>query len=44
MRKGQGMTKTRPILGAAARAGMDYDTLTERILESALRRAKGARC
>jgi len=29
---------------AAAKAGMDYDTLTEQILKSALRRAKAARC
>ena len=28
---------------AAAKAGIDYDSLTERILESALRRAKAAR-
>ena len=44
MREGQDMTETRLLIKAAARAGMDYDTLTERILESALRRAKGARC
>lgn len=44
MREGQAMTETRRLITAAAKAGMDYDTLTERILESALRRAKGARC
>jgi len=38
------MTKTNLFPTAAAKAGMDYDTLTERILESALRRAKAARC
>jgi D-alanine-D-alanine ligase len=39
-----GMTETSLLPMAAAKAGMDYDTLTERILESALRRAKAARC
>lgn len=39
-----GMTETSLLPMAAAKAGMDYDTLTERILESALRRAKGVRC
>jgi D-alanine-D-alanine ligase len=39
-----GMTETSLLPMAAAEAGMDYDTLTERILESALRRAKAARC
>ena len=38
-----GMTETSLLPMAAAKAGMDYDTLTERILESALRRAKGVR-
>jgi D-alanine-D-alanine ligase len=35
-----GMTETSLLPMAAAKAGMDYDTLTEKILESALRRAK----
>lgn len=39
-----GMTETSLLPMAAAKAGMDYDQLTERILESALRRAKAARC
>jgi D-alanine-D-alanine ligase len=39
-----GMTETSLLPMAAAKAGMDYETLTERILESALRRAKAARC
>ncbi len=39
-----GMTETSLLPMAAAKAGMDYDTLTERILESAVRRAKAARC
>lgn len=37
-----GMTETSLLPMAAAKAGMDYDTLTERILESALRRAGAA--
>jgi D-alanine-D-alanine ligase len=39
-----GMTETSLLPMAAAKAGMDYDTLTEEILTSALRRAKAARC
>jgi len=39
-----GMTETSLLPMAAAKSGMDYDMLTERILESALRRAKAARC
>lgn len=39
-----GMTETSLLPMAAAKAGMDYDTLTEEILKSALRRAKAARC
>lgn len=35
-----GMTETSLLPMAAAKAGIDYDTLTERILESALARAK----
>jgi D-alanine-D-alanine ligase len=35
-----GMTETSLLPMAAAKAGIDYDTLTERILESALRRAE----
>ncbi len=35
-----GMTETSLLPMAAAKAGIDYDTLTERILESALRRAR----
>lgn len=38
------MTKTNLSPTAAAKAGMDYETLTERIGESALWRAKAARC
>ncbi len=38
------MTKTNLFPKAAAKAGMDYDTLTEEILKSALRREKAARC
>lgn len=34
-----GMTETSLLPMAAARAGLDYDTLTERILQSAVRRA-----
>ncbi len=34
-----GMTETSLLPMAAAQAGIDYDVLTERILESALRRA-----
>ncbi|MGH7233359.1 MAG: D-alanine--D-alanine ligase [Nitrospiraceae bacterium] len=37
-----GMTETSLLPMAAARAGIDYDSLTERILGSALRRAKPA--
>ncbi len=36
-----GMTETSLLPMAAAKAGMDYDSLTERILLSALRRARG---
>ena len=39
-----GMTETSLLPMAAAKTGMDYDTLTEEILKSALRRAKAARC
>jgi D-alanine-D-alanine ligase len=38
-----GMTETSLLPMAAAKAGMDYETLTEEILKSALRRAKAAR-
>jgi D-alanine-D-alanine ligase len=38
-----GMTETSLLPMAAAKAGMDYDTLTERILLSALRRAEAKR-
>jgi D-alanine-D-alanine ligase len=38
-----GMTETSLLPMAAAKAGMDYDTLTEEILKSALRRAKTMR-
>ena len=38
-----GMTETSLLPMAAAKAGIDYDTLTEEILKSALRRAKAAR-
>lgn len=37
-----GMTETSLLPMAAAKAGIDYDSLTERILESALRRARTA--
>jgi D-alanine-D-alanine ligase len=36
-----GMTETSLLPMAAAKAGLDYDSLTERILQSALRRAPG---
>jgi len=35
------MTETILFIRAAAKAGMDYDTLRKRILESVLRRARG---
>ncbi len=38
-----GMTETSLLPMAAAKAGLDYDSLTERILESALRRVAPAR-
>ena len=38
-----GMTETSLLPMAAAKAGMDYDTLTEEILKSALRRARAMR-
>ncbi len=38
-----GMTETSLLPMAAAKVGMDYDTLTEEILKSALRRAKAMR-
>ncbi|HEV8540535.1 MAG TPA: hypothetical protein VGQ60_05175, partial [Nitrospiraceae bacterium] len=37
-----GMTETSLLPMAAAEAGIDYDSLTERILQSALRRMKAA--
>ncbi|MEW6543512.1 MAG: D-alanine--D-alanine ligase [Nitrospirota bacterium] len=37
-----GMTETSLLPMAAAQAGLDYDSLTERILESALQRAKAS--
>jgi D-alanine-D-alanine ligase len=36
------MTETSLLPMAAAKAGIDYDSLTERILQSALRRMKAA--
>lgn len=39
-----GMTETSLLPMAAARIGMDYETLTEEILKSALRRKKAWRC
>lgn len=39
-----GMTETSLLPMAAAKAGIEYDSLTERILQSALRRVKATEC
>ena len=39
-----GMTETSLLPMAAAKAGIDYDSLTERILQSSFRRVKGTEC
>jgi len=39
-----GMTETSLLPMAAAKAGIAYDSLTERILQSALKRMKEAEC